>query len=304
MLNQLVLNNFPTNHGLELSGETPVFTLKTCQRTLVLSYGANPMFTNSITQYNIHEYYRGAEAYNYLLEIICGLKSKLVGENEIVSQFKLAFKEYLEVDNRCNKLLLILEKLFKDAKEIRSKYLLGLCQKTYASIARKQMIQVRGAKEILVLGSGALAEDLINQYKKKAKVFISARNSEKAQKLAHEHGIEVIPWNNVETYKMFAFIANTIGFDGVLLNNSFFTDWSIKHSNKLFIDLGSPSAIETSLDFESGVMRLDDIFKEGAVHENHKKQQIEKAKIALENVVAKRHEVFMERKLKEQLHAS
>src|SRR5690606_35521963 len=142
------------------------FILKTCQRTVIVSLEAHSDLLNNCTHVN-----QGTEAYRYLLEVICGLKSKLVGENEIVGQFKDAYKAYLQNGNRDNRLISILEKLFKDAKEIRSQYLVGLCQKTYSSIARKHIVGKQNAKQVLILGSGSLAEDLINQFKKKTEVF-------------------------------------------------------------------------------------------------------------------------------------
>ena len=90
-------------------------------------------------------------------------------------------------------------------------------------------------------------------------------------------------------YQDFAFIANSIGFKGEFLGEDFFNKWSSKHESRLFVDLGAPSAINTSLDFTQGVMRLDDIFKEGAVHETHKKNQIENARLAMTKLVERRY---------------
>lgn len=288
MLERLKLNNF--NNGKEpfISNEKDFFIMKTCQRTLVLSYGDNPFQGQSNGQDSL----QGKEAYTYLLEIICGLKSKMVGENEIVGQFKQAYHSYLLKEQRCNKLLQIIEKLFQDAKEVRTKYLLGLSQKTYSSIARKHIVSKHKAQEVLILGSGLLAEDLINQFKKKTKVYICARNEQRVKQLAKEHDLEVICWSDKNSIANFPFIANSIGFKGVLLNEQFFTSWVQKHDKRLFIDLGSPSAIVTPLSYAQGIMRLDDVFGEGAIHETHKKNQIQIARTAMEGIAAKRDEVF------------
>lgn len=281
MLDNLTLNNFHSSHDVN-----PItcdgFVLKTCQRTLILDY-------QDRSHENSPDKLQGREAYLYLLEVICGLKSKLVGENEIVGQFKLAYKDYVSSHSKNNTLVTILEKLFKDAKEIRTEYLLGLSQKTYASIARKKIVNQNKATEVLVLGSGQLAEDLINQFKKKTTVYISARNLEKANSLAQMHDLHIIPWKNNHLYLNFPFIANSIGFEGELLGEDFFKKWSQKFDNKLFVDLGTPSCINTELNLESGVMRLDEIFEEGAVHESHKINQIENARSAMTKLTEKRY---------------
>jgi glutamyl-tRNA reductase len=288
MLDRLKLNNF--NNGKEpfITNEKDFFVMKTCQRTLVLSYGYNPFQEES----SGHDFFQGKEAYTYLLEIICGLKSKMVGENEIVGQFKQAYHSYLEKEQRCNKLLQIIEKLFQDAKEVRTKYLLGLSQKTYSSIARKHIVSKHKAQEVLILGSGLLAEDLINQFKKKAKVYICARNEQRVKQLAIEHDLEIICWSDKNLIANFPFIANSIGFKGVLLDEQFFCSWVQRHDKRLFIDLGSPSAIVTHLSYAQGIMRLDDVFGEGAIHETHKKNQIQIARTAMEGIAAKRDEIF------------
>jgi glutamyl-tRNA reductase len=300
MLDQLVLNNFYSGFDHNEFAQNEDFTLATCQRTLILTLSNNPY--KDLKDVEGHKCLIGLEAYSYLLETICGLKSKLVGENEIVGQFKTAYKDYvsLEKSKRCSKLLTIIEKLFKDAKKIRTEYLLGLTQKTYSSIARKHIVNKHKADSVLILGSGQLAEDLINQFKKKTNVFISGRNTEKVKQLARLHNVEIVPWGYHGSLLKFPYIANSIGFNGVLFNEDFFADWYSRHDKKLFVDLGSPSAVDTKFSYLDGVMKLDDVFKEGAVHETQKLDQIEKARMAMKSIAIKRLDVFKEKKLKKQ----
>lgn len=285
MMNGLQLWNFSsgTHPEEELSGST--FILKTCQRTLVLAFGRYPFTSNSLPAHNL---LTGSEAYLFLLETICGLKSKLIGENEIVGQFKEAYKIYSQSTLKDTKLLLILEKLFKDAKDIRTQYLIGISQKTYASLTRRHLIQKAKAAHVVVVGSGALAEDLINQFKKKALVSICARNTGRVQELAQIHNLNIIPWEELPNLTEQPFIANTIGAETVLFDEAFFNEWKLKNSQHLFVDLGSPSVIRTELNSSEGVVRLEDIFNEGAVVEGQKQLQIELARAAMQEITSKR----------------
>lgn len=267
------------------------FVLRTCQRTLVLAYDIYPFHHSELPK---HELVTSNDAYLFLLETICGLKSKLIGENEIVGQFKEAYKIYVSSTLKDTKLLMILEKLFKDAKDIRTQYLIGISQKTYASLTRRHLIQKAKAKHVVVVGSGALAEDLINQFKKKAQVSICARNSIKAKELADAHNLTVIPWESRETLKDMPFIANTVGTTEILFDEAFFAEWEMQ-SNRLFVDLGSPSTINTHLGISEGVVRLDDIFNEGAVVEVQKQAQIALAKAAMISMTMKRQALFSEK---------
>jgi len=291
MLQQLILNNLPSNSELPPNIDEDSFVMSTCQRVLVLSYGENP-FANIENETLVNLY--GNEAYSYLLEIICGLKSKLIGENEIVGQFKSSYKDYVQGDFD-SRLLQILEKLFKDAKDIRSNYLIGLSQKTYASIARRKMVSKLGADHVVILGSGQLAEDLINQFKKKINVSICARNTEKVYELAKIHELNIIPWENKEDLIDHAFIVNSIGATERLFSDEFFTQRDKDHNQHLFIDLGSPSIVDTKRTIEAGFMSLDDVFKEGAIKEEKKRQQVQKARMALRDVVTKRSTLFAQK---------
>jgi len=288
MINALKLWNFTSGVQPPEELTSRAFVLKTCQRTLVLSLQDKTIKSHTLS----HQLYVGQDAYLFLLETICGLKSKLVGENEIVGQFKDAYKVYAVDMNRDNKLLAVLEKLFKDAKDIRTKYLIGISQKTYASLTRRHFISQAHADHIIVLGSGQLAEDLINQFKKKAKVSICARNLARASELARIHQIETIDWDKREELFKFPFIANTIGTDSILWNEDFFNKWSNLHERKLFVDLGSPSAIETPLSYEDGIVRLDDIFNEGVVVEGQKQTQIALARQEMLSISIRRKELF------------
>lgn len=291
MLTGLKLWNF-TSGSLQNEELMPhAFVLRTCQRTLVLSFDDHPFKHSELPK---NELVTGSEAYLFLLETICGLKSKLIGENEIVGQFKEAYQIYSATTLRDTKLLLVLEKLFKDAKDIRTQYLIGISQKTYASLTRKHFISKAKANHIIVVGSGALAEDLINQFKKKAKVSICARNEVRAKELAIAHGLSIIPWENRALLALEPFVANTVGTSAIIFDETFFKIWS-QQSRRLFVDLGSPSSIQTSFGVNEGVMRLDDIFKEGAIVEEQKQAQITLAKAAMISLTIKRQALFEEK---------
>jgi glutamyl-tRNA reductase len=276
------------------------FVLRTCQRTLVLTFEIHPFLHEILPS---HSLLTGEDAYLFLLETICGLQSKLIGENEIVGQFKEAYKIYAMSTLKDTRLLRILEKLFKDAKDIRTQYLIGISQKTYASLTRKHLIQKAHASHIVVIGSGSLAEDLINQFKKRAEVSICARNSERAALLASQHDLEIISWDDRQNLINMPFIANTVGSETVLFDEEFFTEWSKRNVLRLFVDLGSPSVIRSSLTLEEGVVRLEDIFNEGAIVEGQKQQQIALAREAMHVITQKRSTFFEQKLLTPQMNA-
>lgn len=284
-----LLANTPLKHN---SGE--VFVLKTCQRTLVLGYGQAPFYhlgENGLRKDKITDVFLGLNAYVFLMETICGLRSEVVAEYEVVAQFKDAYQEYAKHPQKNTQLLTVLEKLFQDNKKIRTDYLTEIGQLTYAGIARKLIHSRVSNGDVLVLGSGVLAEDLIKLLKKKHNVTISARNDARVQELCKAYSISSLPWGGVESHKnyvKFPFIVNTIGSSEILFNEDFFNEFlaidninerhPFSHQMKLFIDLGSPSVINTKLTDNDGVLRLEDIFRQSAKLNIEKMEKVKKAK--------------------------
>lgn len=271
-----------------------VFSLCTCQRTIIIGLGLTPIKYIDHTQ-NLSKIYQGKDGYQFLLETILGLQSEVLAEYEVVNQFKDAYQNYNLSSDKNTHIISILEKLFKDQKRVRTDHLMEVGQLSYAGIARKLIHGNINTKNILVLGSGKLAVDTINLLKKKYNITISARNSEKVEALKAEHNLEVIPWLAIDQYAKFSCIVNTIGADQVLLDETFFTHW---HSHnfltptKLFIDLGSPSVLKTSLNKKDGVLRLEDIFEESLKLGKEKMEKVENAKMAIVQLSQERHQSF------------
>lgn len=236
------------------------------------------------------EYYEGKEAYLFLLETICGLKSKLLGESEIVAQFKEAFSLYIANEARSSVVLRVLEKLFKDAKEIRRDFLLEIGQQSYAGISRK-IIQNQNNDHVLILGSGKLAFDVIKQLEKRYTISVSARNKEKIleiQNLFPQISINIVAWDNKLKFNDYPIIVNTIGVEQIIFEEKFFKQRSELHQQPLFIDLGSPSIIQTSQNSHDGVFRLEDVFNIGLDLDEAKTSKINNAKNAILEIVEKR----------------
>ena len=294
--NLTVINLKANSHANPTKGN--VFVLKTCQRTLVVGIGEAPFLhlrESALREDVITDIFEGQNAYVFLLETICGLRSEVVAEYEVVSQFKDTYQEFLKTPERNNQIMSILEKLFQDNKKIRSEHLTEIGQLTYAGIARKLIHSAVNDGDVLVLGSGTLAEDLIKLLKKKHNVFISARNVARVQELSTTYALEAIPWDDKAAYAKFPFIVNTIGADSVLFNETFFSQFfstNIFHAPaqqmKLFIDLGSPSVIETNLTEQDGVLRLEDIFRQSAKLNIEKMEKVNKAKHAILELAKKR----------------
>jgi glutamyl-tRNA reductase len=270
----------------------PVFTLATCQRTIVLGMGQHPKLS-ILDKGLITAEYQGIEAYQFLLETISGLQSEVLAEYEIVNQFRTAYKEYLKNEHKNPHIISLIEKLFKDQKQVRSEHLKGIGQESYAGLIRKIILEKNATKKILILGTGQLATEASMLLMKKCQISITGRNTEKAIDLARKVKGNVIPWMDLLQFEKFDVIINTIGTDEILLNESFFSKWTELHlKNKLFVDVGSPSTIKTELNYHDSVYRLEDLFLLSQNYNEFKKDKINNALIAINEITKKRQKSF------------
>ena len=311
MISGLKLINLPPSQEFETAVSAlnvgNVFVLRTCQRTLLLGFNEGPQNLIALSQGNLQQEaplkqdeFLGHEAYEFLLETICGLKSRILGENEIVHQFKEAYSYFLERPNPNRHVQGILEKLFKDAKKIRTQHLRELGLQTYAGIVRKilldKMIGTDFSTPVLILGSGQLAEDIVKICYRKFNLTVTARNEEKVKALKEQYPIHSLPWFNASEISKYPIIINTIGTQDILFDQKFFQAWKFAHTNspiaESFIDLSEPSPLETNFQLEDGLWRLQDIFAQGEKLSQKREEKLEEAQKAIQSASQKRADTF------------
>jgi glutamyl-tRNA reductase len=100
------------------------------------------------------EFYGQHKAYQFLLEIICGLHSPILGETEVFGQFKNFAQEWIRYEPKRTALA---QKLLGDAKDLRSRYLRNLGTQSYGSWIRRNL----QAGAIDVLGAGHLVQEIL-----------------------------------------------------------------------------------------------------------------------------------------------
>ena len=127
------------------------------------------------------EIFRGPQAYQFLLEVICGLNSPIVGETAVMGQFKEFLLGAKFPKNHWGSYLRQLAtNLMMDAKRIRHNHLQGIGSQSYGSLVRQQ---VKGMSSVAVLGAGKLAREILPWLIGKTKVRVFYRNYEHAKDL-------------------------------------------------------------------------------------------------------------------------
>jgi glutamyl-tRNA reductase len=131
-------------------GEWPAAAVvwRTCVREIAFVDPGVPVLSGGLV---LH----GEAAYSHLLEVICGLDSPMVGETEVLHQFK-KFTSNLPGDQ--NGLRELGRQLLADARIIRSRHLIGLGSRSYGSAVRRY---VGDARHVAVAGTGMLAREIV-----------------------------------------------------------------------------------------------------------------------------------------------
>lgn len=125
----------------------------TCLRSLAISFAPEGSFSGTPPEQT--EVYEGKEAYQFLLEIICGLHSPILGETEVFGQFKTFTESWMKSEPLSRNLV---QSFFADAKKVRQLHLSGLGSQSYGSWVRKCLSET---KPVHLLGSGQLAQDIL-----------------------------------------------------------------------------------------------------------------------------------------------
>jgi len=142
---------------------------KTCLRTITFG------FAESFRAVGLEEtdlgVFTGAEAYQFLLEVVCGLHSPVVGETEVMGQFKELVQEAEE-----SSLRRILGRILTDAKKVRASLLRDIGSRSYGSLLRKYL---KDESEITVFGAGKLAQEILPWLKTAPQVNLVCRDLSK-----------------------------------------------------------------------------------------------------------------------------
>lgn len=180
MLDELMLLHIPrvgdTTHT-ETKTWQQALQWQTCLRQLVLLH-QDALPSSLRKALPAHEIYRASNAYQFLLEIICGLHSPLLGETEVLGQFREFYLAAPFPENAWgNFLRQLTADLLRDAKRIRQQHLQGLGHRSYGSHASQWLHDL---PVIGVLGAGQLVGELGPWLTAKAEVRVYARSVARA----------------------------------------------------------------------------------------------------------------------------
>lgn len=150
-----------------------VFVLQTCQRSLAIG-----MARHRVEGW---EFWQGQKAYAFLLRILAGLESRILGETEVFGQFKDTWESFLGLAPNTT-LQPVIQKIMSDVKRIRKEHLQNIGNSSYGTLTRRLI----GETNIVTLiGAGQLAQSIL-PYLSHAKIHCWNRTPSRLETLKSE----------------------------------------------------------------------------------------------------------------------
>ena len=183
MLDDLIVLHHPKKSGENWPVAINGLEWQTCLRRIVLLHKSESAALIPTLPAGA-QIYEGQAAYNFLLEVICGLRSPLVAETAVMGQFKeFCASARFPMNEWGTFLRRLTSDLLVDAKRVRSRHLEGLGSQSYGGMVRQHL---KGVPSVVVLGAGQLAEEILPWIVGKTDVTVCARNLERAKTLTEQ----------------------------------------------------------------------------------------------------------------------
>lgn len=192
----------------------------TCMRSIYLSDERILEDHENLDTIQGFEIYRGFSAYSFLVEVVCGLHSKLYGESEIQAQFRDRFSPP-QLGNSAFELsiLRLRDQVLEHSKIIRTQFLTGIGRMSYGSLAETW---IRGFSKVHLFGTGNLAESLLPYLvQSNRRITVYGRNVQRLEFFESKFDIQIKNWESYSPDSSPVIIASTYFPESILETMSF-----------------------------------------------------------------------------------
>jgi glutamyl-tRNA reductase len=245
--------------------------LSTCNRTEIYGYGDSDLAKKVLLDFISLNHdveidfinKQGVHAIKHVLSVASGIDSQIVGDLEILGQFKNAF--YLAKKN--NALNGCLERLLntaiQSAKEVRCKTNLsnGSVTMSYYVVKYIKQLTNNAKQNILLIGTGEFGNRIahnIADYLPNAVLSICNRTRQKAEEIANELNCKVYSFDD----RVIAVQDNDVIISSVNDSGNYIihqSELSKLSGSKMFIDMSVPLSIEPSIGQNNILVTIDEV---------------------------------------------
>tara|TARA_X000000368_G_scaffold18707_1_gene14802 strand:+ start:1259 stop:2491 length:1233 start_codon:yes stop_codon:yes gene_type:complete len=284
------------------------FGISTCNRSEFYFYGKSEIlsevFNEVMIALNIKDirkdnfyFLNGHDALVHMSKVASGIDSQVLGEQEILGQFKNAIRSAKELKILNGKLLNLSDKVIEISKKARTQTNIGLNPLSVSGLALKlvqNIFEDPKDQNVLIVGAGSLAHSVMNNFFKKGICRIKSVNrSIKKIKLDNDYEILSSSLDSLhDELEITDIVIASSTTELPLIGKGAIENALKARKNKpiLLIDLGVPRNIEDEIKSieQAYLFSIDDIEK--ITQENYGQRTIEAEKamniIALESQTA------------------
>ena len=284
------------------------FGISTCNRSEFYFYGKSEIlsevFNEVMIALNIKDirkdnfyFLNGHDALVHMSKVASGIDSQVLGEQEILGQFKNAIRSAKELKILNGKLLNFSDKVIEISKKARTQTNIGLNPLSVSGLALKlvqNIFEDPKDQNVLIVGAGSLANSVMNNFFKKGICRIKSVNrSIKKIKLDNDYEILSSSLDSLhDELEITDIVIASSTTELPLIGKGAIENALKARKNKpiLLIDLGVPRNIEDEIKSieQAYLFSIDDIEK--ITQENYGQRTIEAEKamniIALESQTA------------------
>lgn len=288
-----------------------LFILSTCNRTEIYGFADEPSdlikllcteTSGDAETFNDIAYVKqGYEAIQYLFEVTAGLDSQILGDYEIVGQFKKAIRFakdhgyvgwFLERLANC---VLQCSKSIKNNTQLSG----GTISVSFSAVQYiRQQVKDFASKKILLIGTGKIGRNTCKNlvdYLNTRNVTVINRTNDKAVELAVELGLEVAPLEEMEEQVRQAdIILVATNSEKPIIERS-----HLENTNeKTIIDLSIPCNVEASVKTlpQITLLNVDELSRMKDETLKKREAEIPKAKMIITEILAEFSEWYEMRK--------
>lgn len=184
MISDLVIINTKRSLGSSVPRYSLGIQWATCLRQIDIFSGSEFSLIRGRVRSG-QELYRGVEGYRFLLEVVCGLHSPIIGETEVMGQFReFCAKTEFPATPWGYFLKQMTQDLLTDAKRIRHQHLHNQGSQSYGSLAARYLKDIPA---VVFLGAGKLVKEMLPWLIAEAEVTVVNRSRRSAEVLREEH---------------------------------------------------------------------------------------------------------------------
>ncbi len=232
-----------------------VFLLETCQRLLIAVNGNPNSLDRLVKQGGLSppEIYIGGEALIHLLNVVSSLDSIVVGEDQILHQFRVAYE--VSEPFMDGFLKRIMQGVIRAGKRVRARTMLGGLRKSTISVVVDNFArELNDAKNIAIIGSGKMAMLITESLQEmSSKISIYSRSNSRVD--LEINGIKIQAFSSFSNADI-VFIASSQGLK-LGLHDLAILDW-----NCIIFDFGMPRQTEEEIgSYFKDVYTLEDLMK-------------------------------------------